>query len=59
MPRQSPIRILGGTRKGASRRAFISGTSTGTLFYSRDAGDSRHVLAEHLPPIYGVSATLR
>jgi hypothetical protein len=35
------------------------GTSTGTLFYSRDAGDSWHVLAEHLPPIYGVSAALR
>ncbi|MFI5057126.1 MAG: WD40/YVTN/BNR-like repeat-containing protein [Candidatus Acidiferrales bacterium] len=32
------------------------GTSTGTLFYSRDSGDSWHVLAEHLPPIYGVSA---
>ena len=35
------------------------GTSTGTLFYSRDAGDSWRVLAEHLPPIYGVSAALR
>jgi hypothetical protein len=34
------------------------GTSTGTLFYSRDAGDSWHVLAHHLPPIYSVSATV-
>ncbi len=34
------------------------GTSTGTLFYTRDAGDSWHVLAEHLPPIYSVSAAL-
>jgi hypothetical protein len=35
------------------------GTSTGTLFYSRDAGDSWHVMADHLPPIYGVSAAQR
>jgi photosystem II stability/assembly factor-like uncharacterized protein len=32
------------------------GTSTGTLFYSRDAGDSWQVLAQYLPPIYSVSA---
>lgn len=32
------------------------GTSTGSLFYTRDAGDSWHVLAEHLPPIYSVTA---
>jgi photosystem II stability/assembly factor-like uncharacterized protein len=32
------------------------GTSTGSLFYSRDAGDSWHALAEHLPPIYSVTA---
>jgi photosystem II stability/assembly factor-like uncharacterized protein len=32
------------------------GTSTGTLFYTRDAGDSWHTLASHLPPIYGVSS---
>jgi hypothetical protein len=31
------------------------GTSTGTLFYSRDAGDSWQVLAPYLPPIYSVS----
>lgn len=34
------------------------GTSTGTLFYTRDAGDSWHVLSAHLPPIYSVSAAL-
>ncbi len=34
------------------------GTSTGTLFYTRDSGDSWQVLAEHLPPIYSVSAAL-
>jgi photosystem II stability/assembly factor-like uncharacterized protein len=34
------------------------GTSTGTLFHTRDAGDSWHVLAEHLPPIYSVSPAL-
>jgi hypothetical protein len=34
------------------------GTSTGSLFYTRDAGDSWRVLAEHLPPIYSVSAAL-
>jgi len=34
------------------------GTSTGTLFYSRDAGDSWHVLAQHLPPIYSVSTAV-
>lgn len=34
------------------------GTSTGTLFYTRDAGDSWHVLAQYLPPIYSVSAAV-
>jgi hypothetical protein len=34
------------------------GTSSGTLFYTRDAGDSWQVLAENLPPIYSVSAAL-
>jgi photosystem II stability/assembly factor-like uncharacterized protein len=31
------------------------GTSSGTLFHTRDAGDSWEVLAENLPPIYSVS----
>jgi len=35
------------------------GTSTGTLFYSRNAGDSWQVLAQYLPPIYSVSAGAR
>jgi photosystem II stability/assembly factor-like uncharacterized protein len=35
------------------------GTSTGTLFHTRDSGDSWHVLAQHLPPIYSVSAAVR
>ena len=30
-------------------------TSTGAVFYTRDAGDSWHVLAQHLPPVYSVS----
>ncbi len=34
------------------------GTSTGTLFHSRDAGDSWHVLAQYLPPIYSVSTAV-
>jgi hypothetical protein len=34
------------------------GTSSGGLFYTRDAGDSWHLLAGHLPPIYSVSAAL-
>jgi hypothetical protein len=31
------------------------GTTTGTVFYTRDAGDSWQVLAQHLPSIYSVS----
>jgi photosystem II stability/assembly factor-like uncharacterized protein len=34
------------------------GTSTGSLFYTRDAGDSWQGLSAHLPPIYSVSAAL-
>ncbi len=34
------------------------GTSSGTLFYSRNAGDSWQVLAENLPPIYSVSTAV-
>ena len=34
------------------------GTSSGSLFYTRDAGDSWQVLAAHLPPIYSVTAAL-
>jgi hypothetical protein len=34
------------------------GTSSGTLFHTRDAGDSWHVLAANLPPIYSVNAAV-
>ena len=30
------------------------GTSTGQVFYSRDAGDSREMLADFLPPVLSV-----
>lgn len=35
------------------------GTSTGSVFYTRDAGDSWHLLAQHLPPLYSVSVALQ
>jgi hypothetical protein len=35
------------------------GTETGTLYYSRDSGDTWQVLAEHLPPIYSVTANVQ
>jgi photosystem II stability/assembly factor-like uncharacterized protein len=34
------------------------GTAGGTLFHTRDAGDSWHLLSAHLPPIYSVTAAL-
>jgi len=34
------------------------GTSTGKLFGSNDQGDSSRVIADNLPPIYSVSATV-
>jgi photosystem II stability/assembly factor-like uncharacterized protein len=34
------------------------GTSSGTVFCTRDAGDSWGLLAEHLPPVYSVTAAL-
>jgi hypothetical protein len=34
------------------------GTETGTLFYSRDSGVRWQVLAENLPPIYSVTASV-
>ena len=34
------------------------GTETGTLFYSRDSGEKWQILAEYLPPIYSVSASV-
>ena len=35
------------------------GTSTGTIFHTRDAGDSWHVLAANLPPVYSVTTAYR
>ena len=35
------------------------GTSTGTVFCTRNAGDSWQVLAEHLPSIYSVTVAVR
>lgn len=34
------------------------GTSGGTLFYSRDSGDTWQILAEYLPPIYSVTVSV-
>jgi hypothetical protein len=34
------------------------GTETGTLFYSRDSGERWQVLAQHLPSIYSVTASV-
>jgi hypothetical protein len=34
------------------------GTSTGTFGYSHDSGESWHVMAQYLPPVYSVSATV-
>lgn len=31
------------------------GTSTGQIFYSRDAGDTWELLADYLPPVYSIS----
>ena len=35
------------------------GTSTGTLWHTREAGDSWHALAENLPPIYSITVSYR
>jgi photosystem II stability/assembly factor-like uncharacterized protein len=32
------------------------GTQGGTIFATRDAGDSWYTLAENLPPVYSISA---
>lgn len=34
------------------------GSNTGQLFYSRDSGDSWELLADYLPPIYSVEASV-
>jgi photosystem II stability/assembly factor-like uncharacterized protein len=35
------------------------GTNTGKIFTSNDEGDSWDVLADHLPPVYSVSVSVR
>jgi len=37
---------------------IYSGTSTGTVCCSHDSGASWHVVAQYLPPVYSVSATV-
>ena len=39
----------------ASPAGVYFGTSTGQVYYTRDAGDHWQPLAEHLPPVYSVS----
>jgi len=34
------------------------GTNTGQLFASRDRGDSWHLVADFLPPIYSVTTAV-
>ena len=34
------------------------GTNTGQVFYSRDSGDSWELMADYLPPIYSVEASV-
>jgi len=43
------------TSDGRDPAGVYFGTSTGSLFYTRNGGDSWHILAQHLPPIYSVS----
>jgi len=57
-----------GVRLGVLRHAMCTdakdpcgvyvGTNTGQLFASRDRGDSWHLIADFLPPIYSVTATV-
>jgi hypothetical protein len=41
-----------------SDAGIYAGTNTGQLFYSRDSGDSWELLADYLPPIYSVEASV-
>jgi photosystem II stability/assembly factor-like uncharacterized protein len=44
------------TSDGHDRAGIYFGTQGGTIFATRDAGDSWYVLAENLPPVYSISA---
>ncbi len=35
-----------------------AGTSTGQIFYSRDAGDAWELLSDYLPPVYSISTAV-
>ncbi|HEY5983245.1 MAG TPA: hypothetical protein VIU38_07200, partial [Anaerolineales bacterium] len=37
---------------------IYAGTNTGQLFYSRDSGESWEMMADYLPPIYSVEASV-
>jgi hypothetical protein len=37
---------------------IYAGTNTGQLFYSRDSGDSWELMADYLPPIFSVEASV-
>ena len=37
---------------------IYAGTNTGQLFYSRDSGDSWELMADYLPPIHSVEASV-
>ena len=56
MAAKTPVRIWVGTRRGAF--LFSSKDRKKWDTHTRDAGDSWHVLASHLPPIHSPSAAL-
>jgi hypothetical protein len=41
-----------------ARAGVYVGTATGTLFYSRNSGEKWQILAEYLPPIFSVTASV-
>jgi hypothetical protein len=60
LPEEARLNVL---REAMSTDSFDDagiyvGTNTGQLFYSRDSGDSWELLADYLPPIYSVEASV-
>jgi hypothetical protein len=56
--------FIGVYRNGVATGSFdpagvYIGTNTGKIFTSTDEGNSWDVLADHLPPVYAVSANVR
>lgn len=43
---------------GFEDAGIYAGTNTGQLFYSRDSGDTWDLMADYLPPIYSVEASV-